>query len=210
MPLTKTNRCKSAFNQLGCSLIAKLVARRGHMDRVTGRTDQQRSSPRQLFATRTAPLAVAPLQRLGCDGTRVHRTSDIQLQYRIPLCELCYLLARRLRTTARQDGAARCIDWLGNAMASRRSRLRGKRFGPIAGNGRPTTEQPMLDRHAQPARGIHCLQLEVCRSTYLDASMTEPSARLAGLARLLAGLVRELAGALVAHSRDRTLPIAAE
>ena len=80
---------------------------------------------------------------------------------------------------------------------------------PSARN-RPYAGGYVLDRHAQPARGIHCLQLEVCRSTYLDASMTEPSARLAGLARLLAGLVRELAGALVAESRDRNLPIAAE
>lgn len=73
---------------------------------------------------------------------------------------------------------------------------------------RPYAGGYVLDRHAQPARGIHCLQLEVCRSTYLDPSMTEPSARLAGLARLIAGLVRELATAIASDSR--ALPIAAE
>lgn len=86
----------------------------------------------------------------------------------------------------------------------------------LAGNGRacalnrPYAGGYVLDRHAQPARGIHCLQLEVCRSTYLDVRLTEPSARLGSVARLLAGLVRELAAGVAALGGERGLPLAAE
>ena len=93
------------------------------------------------------------------------------------------------------------------ALSERAAAYFARHRRPSARN-RPYAGGYVLDRHAQPARGIHCLQLEVCRSTYLDPSMTEPSARLAGLARLLVGLVRELASTIVADSRN--LPIAAE
>lgn len=84
------------------------------------------------------------------------------------------------------------------------------RNGRTSSRNRPYAGGYVLERHAQPARGIHCLQLEVCRSTYLDAGLTEPTARLAGLARLLAGLVRDLAGSLATGQRDSGLPLAAE
>lgn len=84
------------------------------------------------------------------------------------------------------------------------------RHGRVAARNRPYAGGYVLERHAQPARGIHCMQLEVCRSAYLDLDMQEPSARLAGLARLVAGLVRELAGVIAAEGRERGFPIAAE
>lgn len=84
------------------------------------------------------------------------------------------------------------------------------RNGRTGSRNRPYAGGYVLERHAQPARGIHCLQLEVCRTTYLDAGLSEPTARLAGLARLLAGLVRELAGSLATDGRERGMPLAAE
>ena len=56
----------------------------------------------------------------------------------------------------------------------------------------------MLDRHAAPARGIHAIQIELCRTTYLDAALCEPVESIEPLAKLLTGLVREL-GVLTAR-----------
>lgn len=77
-------------------------------------------------------------------------------------------------------------------------------------HNRPYAGGYVLDRHAAPARGIHAIQVEVCRSTYLDRRMEEPSARMAAVVRLIAGLVRELGGATAGLGRAGTLPIAAE
>ena len=61
-----------------------------------------------------------------------------------------------------------------------------------AAHNRPYSGGYVLDRHASPSRGIHCLQIELCRSTYLDASLSEPTDAVKPLAAMLAGLVREL------------------
>ena len=68
----------------------------------------------------------------------------------------------------------------------------GSQDRPVAHN-RPYSGGYVLDRHGMPRRGIHAVQLEVCRSAYLDRDLVNPSARMPGLARLLAGLVRALA-----------------
>ena len=81
--------------------------------------------------------------------------------------------------------------------------------GRVAVHNRPYAGGYVLDRHAAPARGIHALQVEVCRSSYLDARMAEPSARFAGVVRTVAGLVRVLAGEVAAMGGGR-LPLAAE
>ncbi len=80
---------------------------------------------------------------------------------------------------------------------------------PVAHN-RPYAGGYVLDRHAAPARGIHAMQLEVCRSTYLDARLAEPSGRAAGVARLIAGLVRALAAEVAALGESGRIPLAAE
>ena len=83
-----------------------------------------------------------------------------------------------------------------------------------AAHNRPYAGGYVLDRHGAPARGIHALQLEVCRSRYLDARFDEPSARLAAVGRLIAGLVRMLADEVATLGRygqgPGRLPIAAE
>jgi N-formylglutamate amidohydrolase len=55
----------------------------------------------------------------------------------------------------------------------------------------------ILDRHGAPKRAMHALQIEVCRSTYLDADMREVGARFAAIARELAGFVRAIADEVV-------------
>lgn len=63
-------------------------------------------------------------------------------------------------------------------------------------HNRPYAGGYVLDRHGAPARGIHAMQIEVCRSTYLDARLSEPGPGLPAVARVLAGLVRRLADEL--------------
>jgi N-formylglutamate amidohydrolase len=79
-----------------------------------------------------------------------------------------------------------------------------------AAHNRPYAGGYVLDRHAAPARGIHALQLEVSRSSYLDARLAEPSGRAAGVARLIAGLVRALAAEVAALGEAGRPPLAAE
>ena len=61
-------------------------------------------------------------------------------------------------------------------------------------HNRPYAGGYVLERHAAPARGIHALQLEVDRSSYLDGRLAEPGKGFASIVQLLAGLVRKLAG----------------
>lgn len=61
-----------------------------------------------------------------------------------------------------------------------------------ASQNRPYSGGYVLDRHGAPQSGIHAVQIEVCRSTYLDRHLAEPGAGLPAIAAMLAGLVREL------------------
>lgn len=55
----------------------------------------------------------------------------------------------------------------------------------------------ILDRHGAPKRAMHALQIEVCRSTYLDADMREIGARFTAIARELTDFVRAIADEVV-------------
>ena len=85
----------------------------------------------------------------------------------------------------------------------------GEQGRPVAHN-RPYAGGYVLDRHGAPRRGIHAIQVEICRTTYLDAGLDRPSARLPGVARLIAGLVRAVASEVNDLLLDRTLRQAAE
>lgn len=61
-----------------------------------------------------------------------------------------------------------------------------------AAQNRPYSGGYVLDRHGAPASGMHAMQIEVCRATYLDRRLAEPGAGLRGTAAMLATLVREL------------------
>ena len=105
----------------------------------------------------------------------------------------------------------------------------GDRFGASCGEGlaagalnvlaaaerrvahnRPYSGGYVLDRHGAPRRNIHALQIEVCRSAYLDAEMRDVGPRFAGVARLLAQLVRSLAAQVAGLTSGDTIRQAAE
>ncbi|MEL6486135.1 MAG: N-formylglutamate amidohydrolase, partial [Pseudomonadota bacterium] len=76
--------------------------------------------------------------------------------------------------------------------------------GCEAAHNRPYSGGYVLDRHAAPSRGIHAIQIEVCRAAYLDEALSETSDGLKPLADMLAGLAREL-GAETARLADSGL-----
>lgn len=82
--------------------------------------------------------------------------------------------------------------------------------GCIAAHNRPYSGGYVLDRHARPSKGIHGLQIEICRTTYLDASLCEPTPAVKPLARMLAGLVRELGAETAGLAAGGHMPQAAE
>src|SRR5690606_16073345 len=43
-----------------------------------------------------------------------------------------------------------------------------------AAHNRPYAGGFVLDRHGAPGRGIHAMQVELCRTTYLDAELRQP------------------------------------
>jgi N-formylglutamate amidohydrolase len=70
--------------------------------------------------------------------------------------------------------------------------------GRRVAHNRPYSGGYALDHHAAPRRGVHALQIEVCRATYLDAQLDRPSPRLPAVAKVVAGLVRALADEVAA------------
>ncbi|QPD00299.1 N-formylglutamate amidohydrolase [Qipengyuania soli] len=79
-----------------------------------------------------------------------------------------------------------------------------------AARNRPYSGGYVLDRHGHPQRGVHALQLEVCRSSYLCSRLDGPSMRLPALARMLSGMVRGLAREVAAIGGASLSPLAAE
>lgn len=77
-------------------------------------------------------------------------------------------------------------------------------------HNRPYSGGFVLDHHSAPQRGMHALQLEVCRSSYLDSALEQPTENLGSLAELVAGLVRELGAATARLSHIRQYDQAAE
>lgn len=75
------------------------------------------------------------------------------------------------------------------AHALRQLALTGRRVA----HNRPYSGGYGLDHHAVPRRGLHAMQIEVCRASYLDARLDLPGPRLAAVARMLATVVRSLA-----------------
>ena len=59
----------------------------------------------------------------------------------------------------------------------------------------------ILERHAQPRCSIHAMQLEVCRSLYLDSAMRELVARYSAITRELASFTSALANEIGWYGR---------
>ncbi len=77
-----------------------------------------------------------------------------------------------------------------------------------AAHNRPYAGGYVLDRHSAPARGLHAMQLEICRATYLQQCLREPGQGVEGIAEILSGLISYLSEVVVSSSRQ--LPQAAE
>jgi len=82
--------------------------------------------------------------------------------------------------------------------------------GCPAAHNRPYAGGYVLDRHAAPLRGVHAIQMEICRSTYLDARMAEPTEGIDGVVAVMAALVRRLAAEVASLGGAGQLPQAAE
>ncbi len=82
--------------------------------------------------------------------------------------------------------------------ASCHNALIGRALGHLEARGIPAAQNRpysggyVLDRHGAPQDGVHAIQVEVCRATYLDRHLAEPGPGLPAIAAMLAGLVREL------------------
>lgn len=76
-----------------------------------------------------------------------------------------------------------------SALALQRLAALGRR----AAHNRPYSGGYVLDHHAAPRRGVHALQIEVCRASYLDAAFDQPGPRLPSATRALVHVVRALA-----------------
>ena len=82
--------------------------------------------------------------------------------------------------------------------------------GLTVAHNRPYAGGYVLDRHSAPAQQIHAIQLEMCRSLYLDDAMTELSASADQLVSVVARLVRNLGEVTARLGRANLLPQAAE
>lgn len=82
--------------------------------------------------------------------------------------------------------------------------------GRPAAHNRPYAGGYVLDRHSAPLKGLHAMQLEVCRGAYLDARLQEPGAGFRATAEVICGLVRRLAEEVAALGRGAGLALAAE
>jgi N-formylglutamate amidohydrolase len=71
-------------------------------------------------------------------------------------------------------------------------------IGYRTAHNRPYAGGYVLDRHGNPGHDIHALQLELCRSLYLDEELREPGAGLPAIVSAVSGLVRRLAAELSA------------
>lgn len=100
-------------------------------------------------------------------------------------------------------------DLFGRAAASRFAQAAISALGEagqkVALNS-PYAGGHILERHGQPQRGVHALQIEIDRSLYLDNLLDKPAP---GLAAVQAKIAR-LAALLADEARSAALPLAAE
>lgn len=75
--------------------------------------------------------------------------------------------------------------------------------GLRAAHNRPYAGGYVLERHARRRDGIHCLQLEIDRTCYLDPRMAEPGEGFDAVADFVTAMVRRVADEVAALGRDR-------
>lgn len=100
-----------------------------------------------------------------------------------------------------RSAAPALVDWLHAAFAAQG--LKVARNAPYAGGH--TTE-----RHGRPCMGIHAVQLEFDRASYMDTATLKPHAGFDRLAACLATVLAGLESALPGLGLGQSLPFAAE
>lgn len=99
-----------------------------------------------------------------------------------------------------RHGTACAAPFMEEALAvARRSGWRARANAPYAGGH-------IVARHGRPARHVHALQIELCRSAYLDIALESPGRNFAAAAELIAAI----AAALEARLLGPDLAVAAE
>jgi N-formylglutamate amidohydrolase len=78
--------------------------------------------------------------------------------------------------------------------------------GRGAAHNRPYAGGYVLERHAAPERGLHALQLEIDRASYLDAQLAEPGKGMPAMITLLTEMVRRLAAEVAALGQSEAAP----
>ena len=74
-----------------------------------------------------------------------------------------------------------------------------RRAGFEAGLNDPFAGGHVIERHAQPHRGVHAIQLEIDRRCYLDSKLAKPGRGFDRIAGLIEMLVVELGQALISR-----------
>jgi len=84
------------------------------------------------------------------------------------------------------SAAPELVDWLEARL--RAGGFRTARNSPYAGGH-------MLERHGRPREGVHAVQIELCRSLYMQPETLAPHKGFGHLSSVLARVIGELAGA---------------
>jgi len=99
-----------------------------------------------------------------------------------------------------RHGASASAELVDAAVAAARALgWRTARNAPYAGGY-------IAGRHGDPERGVHAIQLEICRSAYLDAELRAPGPGFAAVCRLVAAVAQALEASLFGSDQ----PLAAE
>ena len=195
-----------------------------------GEGDEARESPRTARRARGG-LGLVPRRLPGLGEIWKRRMTRAELDARLAGAHAPYhaALAGELKTLKARWGGALLLDLhsmppLGPKRGSQASAdlVVGDRFGSScdgalcaaafdyfatvgrrAAHNRPYAGGYVLDRHAAPARGIHGMQIEICRAVYLEERLQEPGAGFDAVADLLIGLVRRLASEFATLSSMR-------
>ncbi|WP_394727552.1 N-formylglutamate amidohydrolase [Altererythrobacter sp. GH1-8] len=92
--------------------------------------------------------------------------------------------------------------------------LKGQEFlqsrGRLVAYNRPYSGGHVLSAHGLPRHGIHALQLEICRSIYLDPELDQPNENLAAIGRLVGELALQLGEEVAVMGRSGFFAQAAE
>jgi len=99
-----------------------------------------------------------------------------------------------------RHGTTAAADLVEAAVAAARS------LGYRTACNAPYSGGHVVGRHGRPDRGIHAIQIEICRSAYLDAELRAPGAGFADACRLVAAVAEALAARLLGDD----VPVAAE